>query len=111
LTLCARIEPLTTLEGKPTDMPINPLFFFGAMLLTFIGIGIAIVAVRNPQSKIMRVLLAIFLLAFTAFCSIGFLHSFEPGDGAIVWRVGYGIAAIASLYGVLRLLREGSEEG
>ncbi len=109
LTLCARIEPLTPLEGKPTDMPINPLFFFGAMLLTFLAI--AIVAVRNPQSKIMRVLLAIFLLAFTAFCSIGFLHSFEPGDGAIVWRVGYGIAVIASLYGVLRLLREGSEEG
>ena len=90
-------------------MPINPLFFLGAILLTFIGI--AIVAARNPQSKIMRVLLAIFLLAFTAFCSFGFLHSFEPGDGAIVWRVGYGIAVIASLYGVLRLLREGSEEG
>ena len=59
----------------------------------------------------MRVLLALFLLAFTAFCSFGFLATYEPVEGALTWRIGYGIAIIASLYGVVRLLRGGSKEG
>lgn len=49
---------------------------------------------------LMKVLLALVLLAFTAFCSLGFLATYEPVDGALAWRAGYGIAIIVSLYGV-----------
>ena len=55
----------------------------------------------------MRIVLALLLLAFTAFCSFGYLATYEPVDGAMTWRVGYGVAIIASLYGVIRLLRGG----
>ena len=89
-------------------MPFTILLFFGVMALAFIAV--VILFVRGTAKKLMRVLLALFLLAFTAFCSFGFLASFEPGDGAITWRIGYGIAVIASLYGVVRLLRGGSKE-
>ena len=83
------------------------LFFLVPIVLAFIAV--VILFVRGTAKKTMRVLLALFLLAFTAFCSFGFLASFEPGDGAIQWRIGYGIAVIASLYGVARLLRGGSK--
>lgn len=55
----------------------------------------------------MRVLLALILVALAAF---GFLATFEPVDGALGWRVGYGVAIFACLYGMLRLLRRGSNE-
>ncbi len=58
----------------------------------------------------MRVLLALVLLAIAAFCVFGFLATYEPVEGALLWRVGYGAAIIACLYGMLRLLRGGSDE-
>jgi hypothetical protein len=58
----------------------------------------------------MRVLLALILVALAAFCAFGFLATFEPVDGALGWRVGYGVAIFACLYGMLRLLRRGSNE-
>jgi hypothetical protein len=54
--------------------------------------------------------IAAVLLAIAAFCSFGFLATFEPVDGALGWRVGYGAAIIACLYGMLRLLRGDSGE-
>jgi hypothetical protein len=53
----------------------------------------------------MRVLLAIFLFAVAAFCSFGFLATFEPVEHALVWRIGYGTVTLACLYGAWRLLR------
>lgn len=90
-------------------MPFTILLFFGVMVLTLIAV--VILFVRGTAKKLMRVLLALFLLAFTAFCSFGFLATYEPVEGALTWRIGYGIAIIASLYGVVRLLRGGSKEG
>ncbi len=81
------------------------LFFLVPIVLAFIAV--VILFVRGTAKKLMRVLLALFLLAFTAFCSFGFLATYEPVDGAIAWRIGYGIAIMASLYGALRLLRGG----
>ena len=81
------------------------LFFLVPIVLAFIAVVILFLFVRGTAKKIMRVLLALFLLAFTAFCSFGFLATYELVDGAIPWRIGYGIAVIASLYGVVRLLR------
>ena len=89
-------------------MSYQTLLFFGPIVLAFIAV--VILFVRGTAKKLMRVLLALFLLAFTAFCSFGFLATYEPVDGAIPWRIGYGIAVIASLYGVVRLLRGGSKE-
>jgi len=89
-------------------MSITILLFFGVTVLAFIAV--AILFVRGTAKKLMRVFLALFLLAITAFCSFGFLHSYEPGDGQLTWRIGYGVAIIASLYGVVRLLRGGSRE-
>ena len=53
----------------------------------------------------MRALLALTCLALAAFCAFGFLATFEPVDGALAWRVGYGVVGSAALYGLLRLLR------
>ncbi len=83
------------------------LFFLVPIVLAFIAV--VILFVRGTAKKIMRVLLALFLLAFTAFCSFGFLATYEPGDGHLTWRIGYGIAIMASLCGVARLLRGGSK--
>ncbi len=58
----------------------------------------------------MKVLLSLVLLAIAAFCSFGFLATFEPVDGALAWRVGYGVAILACLFGALRLLRGGRDE-
>jgi len=57
----------------------------------------------------MRLLLALLLFAIAAFCSFGFLATFEPVDSALVWRVGYGAAIGACLYGAWRLLRRGGD--
>jgi hypothetical protein len=57
----------------------------------------------------MRVLLGLVLLAIAAFCSFGFLATYEPVDGALAWRVGYVAAIIACLYGALRLFRRGAD--
>jgi len=86
-------------------MPFTILLFFGVMVLALIAV--IFLYVRGTAKKLMRVLLALFLLAFTAFCSFGFLATYEPGDGHLTWRIGYGIAIMASLYGALRLLRGG----
>lgn len=58
----------------------------------------------------MRIPLVLLLLAFTAFCCFGFIATFEPVEGALTWRIGYGVAIVASLYGVVRLLRGGGQE-
>lgn len=88
-------------------MTFMTLLFLGVMAFTLIAI--IILLVQGTAKKLMRVLLALFLLAFTAFCSFGFLATYEPGDGHLTWRIGYGVAVIASLYGVARLLRGGSK--
>ena len=55
----------------------------------------------------MRILLALVLLAVTAFCAFGFLATYAPVEGARVWRTGYGTAIAGCLYGFLRLGRAG----
>jgi|ETNmetMinimDraft_18_1059904.scaffolds.fasta_scaffold99237_1 hypothetical protein len=88
-------------------MTIMTLLFLGVMAFTLIAI--IILLVQGTAKKLMRVLLSLSLFAFTAFCSFGFLATYEPGDGHLTWRIGYGVAVIASLYGVARLLRGGSK--
>lgn len=58
----------------------------------------------------MRILLSLVLLAVAAFCCFGLLATFEPVENALAFRVGYGIALVACLLGVVRLLR-GSRDG
>ena len=55
----------------------------------------------------MRVLVALVLLAVVVFCGLGFLATFEPVEGAMVWRVGYGAGVVACLYGAWRVFRRG----
>ena len=60
----------------------------------------------------MKILLALLLLCVAAFSAFGFLAAGEPMDDGshLTWRIGYGIAIIASLYGVVRLFRrEGAD--
>ncbi len=56
----------------------------------------------------MRVLLALALVVIAAFCSFGFLATYEPLESALGWRIGYGAAVIACLFGAWRLLRGGT---
>jgi len=58
----------------------------------------------------MKIIIGLFLLSVAAFCVFGFLATYEPVDGALTWRIGYGIAIAASLFGVLRLLRSGGKK-
>ena len=58
----------------------------------------------------MRVLLAFMFVAIGAFCSFGFLAAHEPLDGALAWRIGYGVAIILCIYCALRLFRGGREK-
>jgi len=46
-------------------------------------------------------------LGVAAFCTFGFLASFEPIDAgeAIKWRIGYALGFLASVTGAIRLLR------
>jgi hypothetical protein len=49
-------------------------------------------------------------VAIGAFCSFGFLAAHEPLDGALAWRIGYGVAIILCIYCALRLFRGGREK-
>ena len=58
----------------------------------------------------MRILLTLILLCVVAFSAFGFMATYEPMDDGshLTWRIGYGIAIVASLFGVVRALRKGS---
>ncbi len=80
------------------------------LLIIVAGLGLVSLAIvvsifTGRATQPMRILLALILLGFTAFCSFGYLATYEPVEGAMAFRVGYGVAIIASLYGVIRLLR------
>lgn len=53
----------------------------------------------------MRLFFCFLLLALAAFCLFGFAATYEPVDNALAWRVGYGLAIVACLYGILWLRR------
>ena len=54
----------------------------------------------------MRIIVGTLLVFFAAFCSYGFLASFEY-PGITMWKVGYPLLAVASLYGGYKLIRSG----
>jgi hypothetical protein len=54
----------------------------------------------------MRIIVGTLLLSFAAFCSYGFLASFEY-PGITMWKVGYALLAVVSLYGGYKLIRSG----
>jgi len=45
------------------------------------------------------------LLLVTAFCTLGFLASFEPGDRHRAWRFGYAALGLIALLSGLRVAR------
>ena len=85
------------------------------LLIIIAGLGLVSIAIvvsifTGRATQPMRILLALILLGFTAFCSFGYLATYELVEGAMAFRVGYGDAIMASLYGVIRLLRGGRRE-
>ncbi len=52
-----------------------------------------------------RIILAMALLCVTAFCTFGFLASFEPGNGW-QWQAGYGALVCGGLVGAVAVLRQ-----
>ena len=54
----------------------------------------------------MRILVGTLLVFFAAFCSFGFLASFEY-PGITMWKVGYALLGAVSLYGGYKLIRSG----
>ena len=76
-------------------------------VLSLVSLAVVIAILRGKATQPMRIILALLLLAFTAFCSFSYLASYELAEGGMAWRVGCGVAIIASLYGVIRLLRGG----
>ena len=79
-------------------------------VLSLVSLAVVIAILRGKATQPMRIILALLLLAFTAFCSFSYLASYELAEGGMAWRVGCGVAISASLYGVIRLLRVGSRE-
>ena len=85
------------------------------LLIIIAGLGLVSLAIvvsifTGRATQPMRIILALLLLAFTAFCSFSYLASYELAEGGMAWRVGCGVAISASLYGVIRLLRGGRRE-
>lgn len=54
----------------------------------------------------MRIIVGAVLVCFAAFCSYGFLASFEY-PGITMSKIGYALLALASLYGGYKLIRSG----
>lgn len=57
----------------------------------------------------MKVVLSILLLGILAFCAFGFLSTFEPleSEQQILWRSIYGACVVASLGGLVWVLKRG----
>ena len=55
---------------------------------------------------VMRIIAGALLLSFGAFCSYGFLASFEPGIG-YMWKLGYAFLVLVCIYGGYKLIRSG----
>jgi len=53
-----------------------------------------------------RIIFGALLVFFGAFCSYGFLASFEY-PGITMWKIGYALLAAVSLYGGYKLIRSG----
>ncbi len=53
----------------------------------------------------MKLITGLLFVALGLYCALGFLHSFEPTDDAMVWRVGYGAAVLLCAWRASRLLR------
>jgi hypothetical protein len=66
---------------------------------------IADVRLHCMESR-MRIIVGTLLVLFAAFCSFGFLASFEY-PGIDMWKVGYAILALASLCSAYMLIRSG----
>jgi hypothetical protein len=63
--------------------------------------------IKDHMNLASRILAALALLPFLAFCVFGFIATFEPLDPSIqlFWRVIYGLAALACVGGIVGLLR------
>jgi len=59
---------------------------------------------KSILNWLLRLIVAMVLLCVTAFCTLGFLASFEPGNGW-QWKAGYAAAACGSLVGTVGVLR------
>ena len=42
----------------------------------------------------MKLITGLLFVALGLYCAFGFLHSFEPTEDAMIWRVGYGAAVL-----------------
>ncbi|MCL4210708.1 MAG: hypothetical protein HRU76_06570 [Phycisphaeraceae bacterium] len=51
-------------------------------------------------------LIAMLHVTIIAFCAVGFLATFEPGDSGNMWawRIGYGVVGSGSLAAIIALL-------
>lgn len=61
----------------------------------------------DPDRAPMKLLLALPLLVLLAFSGFGFLASFEPGEGAIAFRVGYAVLGMLCVSGLVALVGGG----
>jgi len=58
---------------------------FGAILLSMISRG------DTPLAPIAKTLLGLLFGLMALFCIFGFMASFEPGENALVFKIGYAI--------------------
>lgn len=54
-------------------------------------------------SRVMRVAAGMVLAAVALFCVYGFVAAMEPGEGHIVWRVGYTFVFLTCLLAIVWL--------
>jgi hypothetical protein len=78
-------------------MPPTALLIFVLVLLL---VPLAAYAASRPRTTSMKILLTLALLPFLLFSAYGFLATFEPGPGAIPWRVVYSVGALAAAAGI-----------
>ncbi len=61
------------------------IFLFGLIVLSIVSGG------SSPFAPLAKWLLVLFLGLAAMFCIYGFMASFEPGQNALAFRIGYGI--------------------
>ncbi len=77
-------------------MGFVPLVLVGVLVLGLAALFVALL-ISKATRGIALIMAGSLLGIFSLLCIIGFLASFEPGDSALAFRIGYAIAFFISL--------------
>lgn len=96
------MPPKAVSPWADSTMPPTTLLI---LVLVLLLVPLTAYAASRPRTTLMKFLLTLALLPVLAFCAYGILATFEPGPGAIPFRVIYSVGALASAAGIWKVWR------